>query len=105
MKVPEGKTIMLTFGSHPNKDPLLRWTAWLTFPGGAGADALLPLEVVDGNGDKVASGFFEIAGRKVKIVSGRGALPYAEFIAGRHETGLWLHVAGRESVPGGLTFA
>lgn len=95
----------MTFGSHPNKDPLLRWTAELTFPAGAGSEAVLPLEIVDGNGDRIPEGTFEIAGNRISVRDGRGSLPYAAFIRGRHDPALWLHVSGRESVPGGLTFA
>ncbi len=105
MQTPENKKIAFTFASHPNKDPKLRWTARLVFPAGAGADAILPLEVADGNGEPVASAVFELAGRRLPIRDGLGRISYAAFVKGRHDPALWLHLPGREPIPGGLTFA
>ncbi len=104
MQVPEEKTITFTFASHPNKEPTRRWTARLTFPAGAGANAILPLAVEDGNGAPIASAVFELAGQKVPIRDGLGRMTYAAFIAGRHDPALWLHLPDGEPIPGGLTF-
>jgi len=105
MKVPDGKTITLTFVSPQVKDSRLRWAVNLTFPAGAGAGAMLPVAAEDGEGTPVADGVFEIAGRQVKIKDGSGALAYEDFVRGKHETALWLKRPGMEPVPGALTFA
>ncbi len=105
MQTPLDKTITFTFASHPNKDPKMRWTARVTFPSGAGADAILPIEVEDGNGVPLASATFEFAGQQIPIRDGHGRLTYAAFIEGRHNPALWVHVPGIEPIPGGLTFA
>ncbi len=105
MKVPQDKTITFTFASYPNKDPQRRWKALLTFPAGAGAEAMLPLKLEDGNGAPIASAVFELAGRKLPIRDGSGQMAYAAFIAGRHDPALWLHLPDAEPIPGGLTFA
>ncbi len=105
MQVPEKKTITFTFASHPNKDPTRRWTARLTFPAGAGAEAILPIEIADGDGAPIASATFELAGERLPIREGLGRMTYAAFIKGRHETALWLHLPTGEPIPGGLTFA
>ena len=105
MKVPDGKTITITFVSHQVKDHKMRWAANVTFPAGAGPDAALPVHVEDGEGAPVESGALELAGRCVKIAGGEGELAYADFVAGKHETAIWLRRPGIEPVPGSLTFA
>ncbi len=105
MQVPENKTIAFTFASHPNKDPKRRWTARLTFPAGAGADAILPLEIENGDGTPIAFAVFELAGQRLPIRDGLGRMAYAAFLEGRHDPALWLHLPGCEPIPGGLTFA
>ncbi len=105
MQVPENKTITFTFASHPNKDPKMRWTVRLTFPAGAGEEAILPIEVEDGTGAPIASATLELAGQRIPIRDGLGRLTYAAFIAGRHDPALWVHLPGCEPIPGGLTFA
>ena len=42
MKVPDGKTITITFVSQQVKDHALRWAVDVTFPGGAGPEAGKP---------------------------------------------------------------
>lgn len=105
MRTPPDKTIAFTFASHPEKDAALRWTARLTFPPGAAAETVLPIEVRDGTAAPVPSAVFEFAGRRLNVVDGRASLTYAEFVRGKHETALWLHRPGRPPIPGGLTFA
>ena len=104
MKTPPDKTITMTFGSHPNKNPLMRWKAHLTFPAGADAKTVLPFAIEDGEGTPVKSGVFELAGQKLKIRDGKSSMTYGAFVAGRHSTGLWLRLRGRDPIPGGLTF-
>ena len=104
MKTPDDKAISFLFVSHPTKDPGWRWSVRLDFPPGAAADATLRLSAADGLGRPVAHGFFEFAGRMLEITDGAGAMAYSDFIAGRHETSLWLHRKGIPPVPGGLTF-
>lgn len=105
MKVPEGKTITFTFASHQVKDVKLRWAVNVTFPGGAEGDAMLRVHAEDGEGTPVAKGFFEFAGRSVAIEDGEGAIRYADFVAGKHETAIWMKRPGMEPIPGALTFA
>jgi len=105
MKVPEGKTITLTLVSHQIKDKKMRWAVNLTFPGGAGADAVLPISVEDGEGEPVKSAVFEFAGKAIPIKDGAGVLAYADFIKGKHEKAIWLKRRGMDPVPGALTFA
>jgi len=105
MKVPVGKTITLTFVSHPVKDVKARWWAYLTFPAEAADGDVLSVKVVDGEMVPVAEGVFECFGSKVAISDGHGALACGDFIKGKHEKGLWLHRKDAEPVPGGLTFA
>lgn len=105
MKTPEDKTITFTFMSHPLRDATKQWVARLTFPPGATAETVLPLAIADGTGAPVVRGTFEFAGLRLAVVAGCASLTYAEFIAGKHAPGLWLHRPGMEPVPGGLTFA
>ena len=105
MKTPEDKTIAFTFGSHPMKDPALRWTARVTFPPGSTAETVLPVEIVDGEGRPVRAGTFAFAGQRLAVVDGSASISYSDFIAGKHEVDLWLYRPGCPPVPGGLTFA
>ena len=105
MKVPEGKTITLTLVSHQVKDKKMRWAVNLTFPGGAGEGAVLPISVEDGEGKPVKSAVFEFAGKAIPIKDGVGELAYADFIKGKHEKAIWLKRRGMDPVPGALTFA
>lgn len=105
MKTPDDKTIIFTYMSHPLRDAELRWVARLTFPPGAEAETPLPLLVENGCGEPVAHGIFEFAGLRLTVIDGRATLTYAEFIAGKHATAIWLHRPDRMPVPGGLTFA
>ena len=105
MKTPADKTIAWTFGSHPMKRLESRWTAKLTFPPGATAETVLPIELLDGTGEPVEAGVFEFAGRQLPVRAGAASITYADFIKGKHEVALWLHRPGLPPVPGGLTFA
>lgn len=106
MKTPEGKTIVFTFMSQPTSDPKGCWVAKLTFPGGSGEDAVLPVEVVQGDGSPVPEAVFELAGRRMAVRDGKARLRYADFVRGKHDTALWLHRKDvAEPIPGGLTFA
>ena len=105
MKAPAGKTVAMTFVSHPVKDARARWAATLSFPADADASAALPVCAEDGLGAPVASGVLELAGAKIAITDGKGALPYADFARGLAETGIWLSRPGLAPVPGSLTFA
>lgn len=104
MKTPEEKTITMLFGSHPMRDLRQRWEIRLTFPAGATAATMLPIDVRDGEGTPIARAVFEFAGKSLAIRDGKGEIAYADFIAGKHEKSLWLHRPGLAPVPGGLTF-
>jgi len=105
MKVPEGKTITLTFVSHQMKDRKMRWAVNLTLPGGADKGTILPISVEDGEGVPVKSAVFEFAGKAIQIKDGAGELAYSDFIKGKHEKAIWLKRRGMDPVPGALTFA
>ena len=104
MKTPADKTVTFTYSSHPAKDVSWRWEAKLTFPAGADETMALPLEIVDGEGAPV-TGMFEFAGQRIPVEDGRGELRFADFVAGKHATAVWLHRKGIEPIPGSLTFA
>lgn len=105
MKTPPDKTITITFHSHQTKDRRMWWRARLTFPPGATGETPLPLAVEDGLGRPVASGVLELAGQRLAVADGSATLLYRDFIAGKHEKGLWLHRKGMLPIPGALTFA
>lgn len=104
MKTPPDKTVTFTYSSHPVRDASWRWEAKLTFPAGADETTALPLEIVDGERMPV-TGTFEFAGRRISVKDGKGTLNYADFVAGKHATAVWLHRKGIEPIPGSLTFA
>ena len=104
MKTPKDKQIAFLFVSHPVKDPAWRWQARVTFPPGATAETELPVEIEDGAGEPVAAAVFEFAGRRLEVANGRATLTYADFIAGRSVSALWLYRDGIPPIPGGLTF-
>ena len=104
MKTPADKTVTFTYSSHPAKDVGWRWTATLTFPAGATAETPLPFVIVNGNNEPV-DGTLEFAGRRIPVKGGKAQLAYADFVAGKHETAIWLHRKGIEPIPGSLTFA
>ncbi len=104
MKTPVDKTLTFSFISHKMKDVSLGWLARVTFPGGSDEGSVLPIEVVDGHGDRVGKAVLEIFGKSLPVMDGISRIKYADFVKGKHEKGVWLHRAGVEPVPGGLTF-
>lgn len=105
MKTPPDKTIIFTYVSHPVKSPKRRWQATLTFPAGADETTLLEFGFTDGEGEPLESGLFEFGGAEIAVRDGKGTLPYAAFVKGKHEKGIWMHRKGMRPVPGNLTFA
>lgn len=104
MKSPTDKTIAFTFMALPLVPAADRWTAKLTFPPGSGPETELSLAVTDAAGGPLASGSFELAGRRIKVIDGQASVTFADFIRGVHETTLCLHRRGRVPAPGALTF-
>lgn len=104
MNTPADKKIAFLLVSHPTKDLSWRWSVRLEFPPGATANTELKITAVDGNERPIKSGRFEFAGQMTKITEGEGAITYRDFIAGKHETSLWMHRKGIPPIPGGLTF-
>ena len=105
MKTPGDKTIAFSFHSHPTKDMKMRWQAKLTFPPGSTAETVLPITVVDGDGNPVESAVFEFAGQKLEVRDGEASMTYADFVAGKHSVPIWLHRPGMKPVPGVPIFA
>lgn len=105
MKIPEGKTITLTFLSVKEKDVKMRWAVNVVLEGGSGPGDKFKVKAEDGEGGKISSGLFEFAGACIKIKDGQGEIAYEDFIKGKHEKGVWLKRRGKAPVPGLLTFA
>ena len=104
MKTPEGKTIIMTFHSHPTTDMKMRWIAKITFPPGSTAETVLPITIVDGEELPVESGVFEFAGQKLTVKDGEASMTFAQFVAGKHSVPIWLHRDGMKPIPGVPTF-
>lgn len=105
MKIPEGKTITLTFLSTNLKEPKLRWAVNVVLRGGATSGDMFEIKAEDGEGNKISKAIFEFAGTCIDIKDGIGAISYDDFIKGKHEKGVWLKRPKSEPVPGLLTFA
>ena len=97
------KVFRVQFVSALNQDRADSWVVHLHFPPNSGPSDELPIEAIDGNGVPI-TGEFEFMGQKCPIKDGNGAIRYADFIAGIHETAVWFQFPGGETVPGGLTF-
>lgn len=105
MKVPEGKNIILTFVSEKVGDAKNRWAVNVTLHGGACSGDFLAVQAEDGEGQPIDVATFEFAGRTIPIRSGIGRLLYDDFVAGKHERGIWMRRPGADAIPGLLTFA
>jgi len=104
MKVPPDKTVTISFRSLPHPKPEDGWIARVTFPAGATEGDDLPILALDGAEKPIPSGVFEFAGQALTVKDGAASIPYATFIAGMNERGLWMHRPGGEPVPGGMVF-
>jgi len=104
VRVPDDKTVVFTFASHPTATLALRWTARVTFPAGSDGSAVFPIEIIDGE-DKPVNGFFDFAGQHLAVKDGHAEISAADFLRGKSEVPLWLNRDGMPPIPGGLTFA
>lgn len=105
MKIPEGKTITLTFLSTNLKEIENRWAVNVILKGGATSGDTFKIKAEDAEGNRIPEAVFEFAGTFVEIKDGVGAILYDDFVKGKHEKGVWLKRPGVEPVPGLLTFA
>ena len=105
MKIPEGKTITLTFLSTNRKEKEKRWAVNVVLSGGASSGDVFKVKAEDAGGNKIPEAVFEFAGTLIDIKDGVGGISYDDFIKVKHEKGLWLKRPGVEPVPGLLTFA
>ena len=105
MTSPPDKTIAFTYMALPLVPHTHRWTAKVTFPPGSTAECDLPVEVKDAAGKPLASGTLEIAGRRLRVRDGQASIRFADFVAGKHESKLFLHRRGCAPAAGDLTFA
>ncbi|MBO7236517.1 MAG: hypothetical protein J6V45_00340 [Kiritimatiellae bacterium] len=105
MKIPEGKTITLTFLSTNRKEKEKRWAVNVVLSGGASSGDVFKVKAEDAGGNKIPEAVFEFAGTLIDIKDGVGGILYDDFIKGKHEKGVWLKRPGVEPVPGLLTFA
>ena len=104
MQTPEEKTITFTLHSQPMKDPKARWKVSVTFAAGSSDASPAEVTAVDGDGSPVACGEFEFAGMKIALQNGKGTFRCADFVAGKHESAVWMYRPGMSPVPGMLTF-
>lgn len=104
MKTPPDKRIVLNFHSLPSKNAAFRWKAAMAFEPGSTDGDVIAIEVTDGDGSRVEAGILEFAGLRLKVRDGATSLTCAQFVAGKHESSVWLHRKGRPSSPGVLTF-
>lgn len=86
------------------KDPKMRWKAILVFAPASTDSSLAELEIRDGEGSEIRRGVFEVAGCRIQVKEGRGAVRCGDFVKGRHEPAIWLHRKDVPPVPGALTF-
>jgi hypothetical protein len=105
MKIPEGKTMTLTFLSTNRKEKEKRWAVNVVLSGGASSGDVFKVKAEDAGGNKIPEAVFEFARTLIDIKDGIGGISYDDFIKGKHEKGVWLKRPGVEPVPGLLTFA
>ena len=104
MRTPDDKRITLTYYSHPMKDLKMRWKAQLVFEPGSSDEAPAEVTMNDGEGTPVAEAVFELAGQRIAIRDGKGAIRCGDFAKGKHEPAIWVYRKGQHPVPGVLTF-
>lgn len=104
MRTPPDKTIVFTLYSHPMKDLAQRWKATVTFAPDSSDDSPAAVAIRDGRGEPIETGTLEFAGAKIAIAQGSGNLRCGDFVAGKHEPGIWLYRPGLPPVPGAVTF-
>lgn len=104
MTTPADKQITMTFHSHPTKHLYMRWKMQLRFPPGAGPDTVIPISMVDGDGQNVDVAVLEFAGKRIKVRDGKAQISYSDFIAGKHEKSIWVYRHGILPIPGFLSF-
>ena len=105
MKIPDGKNITLTFVSEKVEDVRNRWVVNLILKGDSKSGDFFEVLAEYGNGCPIESGTYEIAGVMIPINAGAGRLLYDDFIAGKHERGIWMRRPEMPIVAGLLTFA
>ena len=104
MQTPD-RSFRMEFRSIPTPDATDTWMVHVHFPANVGGDAELPIDAVGLHDVPIEKGVFEFMGCKCPIESGRGAIRYADFVAGIHEKAVWMYRPNRMTIPGGLTFA
>ena len=104
MKSPENKTLSFLFWSVPGTHGPDLWSVRVTVPPGSTTETPLDFAAAGEDDVPIAKGSFEFMGARVKIVNGKGKLPFGDFVKGIHETGVWMMRPGHPPVPGALTF-
>ena len=105
MKSPENKTLSFIFRAIPVKNVPDFWEVRVTIHPGSTADTPITFMATDGTNQPIAKGTFEFMGSRIKIVNGKGAIPYGDFVEGIHEKSVWMMRPDHPPVPGALTFA
>ena len=104
MKSPESKTLSFLFRAIPVQNVADFWEVRITVHPGSTAKTPITFSATGGDAAPVKAGTFEIMGARVKIVDGKGSLPYEAFVKGIHERAVWMMRPGHPPVPGALTF-
>lgn len=104
MKSPENKTISFLFRAIPVLNVPDFWEVRVTLHPNSTAETAMTLSATGGDAMPVKKGTFEFMGARVKIVNGKGTLPFGDFVKGIHSTAVWMFRPGHPPVPGGLTF-
>ena len=104
MKSPENKTLSFLFHCVPGTRSQDAWALRVTLPPGTTAKTQILVDAVGEGSKPITKGTFEFMGTRVKIAKGIGHISLEQFMAGIHETGVWMMRPGHPPVPGALTF-
>ena len=80
MKIPEGKTITLTFLSTNRTKAEKRWAVNVILAGGATSGDTFKIKAEDAEGNRIPEAIFEFAGTLVDIKDGVGGISYDDFL-------------------------
>lgn len=94
--------VRFAFASEGESDAETAWRAELVVPPRAASQTMLPVKVVDRDGEP-ATGVFTLAGVAMPLVAGKAEIPFGLFLAGIKDTDVGLAVDGVKT-PGKLLF-
>lgn len=94
--------VRFSFASEGERDAATAWRAELVVPPRAASQTMLPVQVVNRDGEP-AAGIFTLAGVSMPLVAGKAEIPFGLFLAGIKDTDVSLTVEGVKT-PGRLLF-